>query len=41
MLVPTITVCYRCRSEFRDRPLNPQHHGFELATAEKYRVESK
>lgn len=36
--VPKITVCYRCRGEFRDRPLNPEHEGFELAIAEKYRT---
>src|SRR5262245_59289722 len=35
--VPRITVCYRCRAEFRDRPVNPKHHGFELAIGEKYR----
>ena len=35
--VPRITVCYRCRAEFRDQPLNPEHEGFELAIAEKYR----
>src|SRR3954462_11995592 len=35
--VPTITVCYRCRGEFRDVPVNPEHHGFELAIGEKYR----
>jgi hypothetical protein len=40
-LVPTITVCYRCRSEFRDVPVNPQHHGFELAVGEKYRDVSR
>ena len=39
--VPKITVCYKCRSEFRDVPLNPEHEGFELATNEKYRVHSK
>jgi len=36
-LVPKITVCYRCRAEFRDRPINPQHEGYELAIGEKYR----
>jgi hypothetical protein len=36
--VGRITVCYRCRSEFRDRALNPRHEGFELAVAEKYRT---
>src|SRR5215218_9262166 len=35
--VPKITVCYRCRAEFRDAPLNPDHEGFDLATGEKYR----
>jgi hypothetical protein len=35
--VPRITVCYKCRSEFRDRPINPAHEGFELAIGEKYR----
>ena len=38
LLVPKITVCYRCRAEFRDAPINPKHEGFELATAEKYRA---
>lgn len=36
-LVRTLTVCYRCRAEFRDAPLDPTHAGFDLATAEKYR----
>ena len=35
--VPKITVCYRCRAEFRDHPINPEHEGFELAIGEKYR----
>ncbi len=35
--VPKITVCYKCRSEFRDVPVNPAHEGFELAMGEKYR----
>jgi hypothetical protein len=30
-------VCYRCRSEFRDTPIRPDHPGWELATGEKYR----
>ena len=37
LLVRKITVCYRCRAEFRDVPVNPEHEGFELAIAEKYR----
>jgi hypothetical protein len=35
--VPRLTVCYRCRAEFRDVPINPGHHGFDLAVGEKYR----
>jgi len=37
LLVGKVTVCYRCRAEFRDVPINPRHEGFELAVAEKYR----
>jgi hypothetical protein len=37
-IVPRITVCYRCRAEFRDVPVNPEHSGFELAVGEKYRA---
>ncbi len=37
LVVGKLTVCYRCRTEFRDRPINPEHHGFELAIGEKYR----
>jgi predicted RNA-binding Zn-ribbon protein involved in translation (DUF1610 family) len=37
LLVPRLTVCYRCRAEFRGVRINPEHHGFDLATAEKYR----
>jgi hypothetical protein len=37
LVVPKITVCYRCRAEFRDVPVNPAHGGFELAVGEKYR----
>ena len=36
MLVGRLTVCYRCRAEFRG-PINPEHQGFELAINEKYR----
>jgi hypothetical protein len=37
LFVPRVTVCYRCRKEFRGVPINPKHGGFELAIAEKYR----
>ena len=36
-LVGKVTVCYRCRAEFRDVPINPKHEAFELSIAEKYR----
>lgn len=35
--VPKLTVCYRCRAEFRGAPVNPDHAGFELSVGEKYR----
>ena len=38
LLVPKVTVCYRCRAEVRGMPLNPEHGPFELAVAEKYRT---
>lgn len=31
-----VTVCYRCRAEFRGVTYNPAHSGFDLATSEKY-----
>ena len=37
LFVGRVTVCYRCRAEFRGLPISPEHHPFELATAEKYR----
>ncbi|HEX8522700.1 MAG TPA: hypothetical protein VF669_10625 [Tepidisphaeraceae bacterium] len=37
LFVGKLTVCYRCRAEFHNHPLNPDHSPFELATAEKYR----
>jgi hypothetical protein len=38
LVVPKVTVCYRCRAEVRGKPLNPRHGPFELAVAEKYRA---
>ena len=35
--VGKVTVCYRCRAEFRGVPTDPRHGPFELAVAEKYR----
>ena len=34
--VGRVTVCYRCRAEYRGVVYNPEHHGFDLATSEKY-----
>lgn len=31
-----VTVCYRCRAEFRGVAYNADHAGFDLATSEKY-----
>ena len=38
LFVGKVTVCYRCRAEFRNVPVNPEHEGFDLAIAEKYRA---
>jgi hypothetical protein len=37
VLFPRVTVCYRCRAEFRGVPVSDAHAGFDLATQEKYR----
>ncbi|MCZ6682452.1 MAG: hypothetical protein O7B26_04655 [Planctomycetota bacterium] len=36
LLVGKVTVCYRCRAEFRNVDYNSGHKGFDLATSEKY-----
>jgi hypothetical protein len=36
LCVGRVTVCYRCRAEFRRAAYNPAHAPFDLATAEKY-----
>lgn len=36
--VGTVTVCYRCRAEYRGLPADTRHGGFDLATSEKYDV---
>lgn len=36
--VGKVTVCYRCRAEYRGLPPNSRHAGFDLATSEKYDV---
>jgi hypothetical protein len=34
--VGRVCVCYKCRAEYRGLVYNPDHHGFDLATSEKY-----
>jgi hypothetical protein len=36
LLVPEITVCYRCHAHFRGFPRNPRHEPFDLHIAEQY-----
>lgn len=36
VFVGKVTVCYRCRAEYRGVAKNPEHEGFDLATSEKY-----
>jgi hypothetical protein len=36
LFVGRVTVCYRCRAEYRGLAYNPSHRGFDLATSEKY-----
>jgi hypothetical protein len=36
LLLPEITVCYRCQAHFRGFRRNPRHEAFDLHTAEQY-----
>lgn len=36
LFVGKVTVCYKCRAEFRGVIYNPDHQPFDLATSEKY-----
>ena len=36
LFVGKVSVCYKCRAEFRDVAYNAAHGGFDLATSEKY-----
>lgn len=36
LFVGRVTVCYRCRAEFRGVAYNADHEPFDLATSEKY-----
>ena len=35
-LLPKITICYRCKTEFRDFNANPEHGPFDLKVADVY-----
>lgn len=39
--VGIVTVCYRCRAEYRGLPRNERYGGFDLATSEKYDVSAR
>jgi hypothetical protein len=34
--LPLVTICYRCQSELRGFPPNPQHGAYDLGRAEEY-----
>src|SRR5262249_40163512 len=36
-VLPLITICYRCKSIYRDFPLNPAHEAFNLGINDRYR----
>jgi hypothetical protein len=36
LVLPEITVCYRCHAHFRGFPRNPRHEAFDLHVAEQY-----
>lgn len=36
VFVGRVTVCYRCRAEYRGLHYNPRHAAFDLAASEKY-----
>jgi hypothetical protein len=38
LLLPEITVCYRCHAHFRRFTRNPKHQAFDLHIAEQYDV---
>ena len=40
VVLPEITVCYRCHAHFRGFARNPQHAAFDLHIAEQYDVKA-
>jgi hypothetical protein len=37
-VLPTITICYRCHTIYRDVAMNPEHDGFNLGINDRYRA---
>jgi hypothetical protein len=37
-LLPTILICYRCKSIYRDFPLNAEHQPFNLGINDRYQA---
>ena len=40
LVLPEITICYRCHAHFRGFVRNPKHEGFDLHLAEQYEKKS-
>lgn len=40
-MLPNVTICYRCHSQYREVNLNPANEAFELGLAEKYNPKNK
>ena len=38
-LVGDVTVCYRCRAQYRGAARSPDHHPFDLGIGERFRQE--
>lgn len=39
VVLPEITICYRCHAHYRGFRRNPQHQSFDLHVAEQYHVQ--
>ena len=40
-LLPTISICYRCKSIYRDFPANPEHQPFNLGINDRYQATAR
>ena len=41
MLLPEITICYRCQAHYRGFARNPSHQAFDLHLAEQYEMKTR